>query len=105
MAKKEIPCTSSCVAFATKVLGDKWNPRLIFVLSEKSSGFNNLQEEAGGVNPRTLSKRLCDLEKIGIIKKTIYSKMPPKTEYSLTKKGADLVPILKKMAIWGEKYF
>ncbi|HEX8932468.1 MAG TPA: winged helix-turn-helix transcriptional regulator [Patescibacteria group bacterium] len=39
-----------------------------------------------------------------MIKKIIYSEIPPRTEYSLTQKGKDLVPILQSMADWGEKY-
>ncbi len=96
---------SKCVAFATTVLGDKWTPRLLFALSQKTLRFNELQTEAGGVNPRTLSDRLSDLERLEIITKTIYSEVPPRTEYALTQKGKDLLPVLKQMANWGEKYF
>lgn len=103
-AIKKSPQKSSCVAFATKVLGDKWTPRLLFALSGVSLRFCQLQERAGGVNPRTLSKRLTDLEGFGIIKKDTFSEVPPHTEYSLTAKGKDLLPILKNMASWGEKY-
>ncbi|QQR60837.1 helix-turn-helix transcriptional regulator [Candidatus Uhrbacteria bacterium] len=71
----------------------------------KTLRFNELQTEAGGVNPTTLSDRLSDLERLGIITKTIYSEVPPRTEYNLTQKGKDLLPVLKHMAVWGEKYF
>lgn len=102
---KESDNKSKCVAFATTVLGDKWTPRLLFALSLKTLRFNELQTEAGGVNPTTLSDRLSDLERLGIITKTIYSEVPPRTEYNLTQKGKDLLPVLKHMAVWGEKYF
>lgn len=66
--------------------------------------FCELQTEVGGVNPTTLSSRLTDLESRGIIKKTTYPEVPPRTEYELTPKGKDLVPVLRSMAAWGEKY-
>lgn len=95
---------SHCIAFATKILGDKWSPRLIFALSQGTLRFCELQTQAGGVNPTTLSTRLADLEERGIIKKTTYPEVPPRTEYCLTPKGKDLVPVLRSMAAWGEKY-
>ncbi len=96
--------SSTCVAFATKILGDKWTPRLLFALSQKTLRFCELQDQAGGVNPRTLSQRLVYLEEMKILTKTIYPEIPPRTEYKLSKKGKDLIPILQTMAAWGEKY-
>lgn len=103
-SQKSTPKKSGCVVFATKILGDKWTPRLLFALSSEKLRFCQLQDSVGGINPRTLSKRLSDLETSGILTKVIFSEIPPHTEYSLTKKGKDLLPILKSMAAWGEKY-
>lgn len=101
------PCTRSteaCVANTTRILGDKWSPRIIHALSLGPKRFTQLQADAGGVNPRTLSLRLDDLEKSQIITKAIFAEVPPRTEYTLTKKGQDLLPILEQMVQWGEKY-
>jgi DNA-binding HxlR family transcriptional regulator len=95
---------TQCVAAAVSIFGDKWTPLLIRELMRTTLRFSQLQEKAGGINPRTLSERLVKLEEEGIIKKVIYPEVPPKTEYSLTPKGEDLVPILQSMADWGEKY-
>lgn len=99
-----IQIKSQCVAAAASILGNKWTPLLIRALMNNTLRFCQLQEKAGGINPRTLSDRLVRLEKANIIKKITYPELPPKTEYSLTKKGEDLVPILQSMANWGEKY-
>jgi len=93
-----------CVAAAVAILGDKWTPMLIRALAPSPLRFGQLQDEAGGVNPRTLSARLVRLEQCGIITKSVHSKMPPHTEYSLTAKGRDLLPILQSMADWGAKH-
>ena len=98
------PPTSECVAFATKVLGDKWSPRLLFALSRGHVRFCELQSQGGGINPRTLSQRLLMLEALGIIYKTALPDSPSHSEYHLTPKGEDLIPILRRMAAWGEKY-
>ena len=95
--KKTSHSPSTCVAFATNVLGDKWTPRLLFALGEKNLGFCELQSQAGGVNPRTLTQRLVALEEMKILLKT-------EAGYELTPKGHDLLPILRQMAAWGGKY-
>ena len=95
---------SQCVAATVSIFGDKWTPFIVRALVHTTLRFSQLQEKAGGINPRTLSERLTRLEEQKIIKKAIYPEVPPRTEYSLTKKGEDLVPILESMEDWGEKY-
>lgn len=94
---------TKCVEATVSIFGDKWTPLLVCALTDAVLRFSQLEEKTG-INPRTLSERLTRLEEEGIIKKIIYSEIPPHTEYSLTPKGKDLVPILQSMADWGEKY-
>jgi DNA-binding HxlR family transcriptional regulator len=93
-----------CVATAAKIVASKWTPMLLYALSSGPRRFCELQDEAGGVNPRTLSARLAALEEAGIISKKIFAEMPPRAEYTLTAKGRDLVPIIDSMVTWGQKY-
>ena len=44
------------------------------------------------------------VEEYGIITKQTFAEVPPRCEYTLTKKGEDLLPILQQMASWGTKY-
>ena len=93
-----------CVAAATDILGDKWTPRLLrFFMNESTLRFCQLQDLTEGINPRTLSARLCNLEEAGIITK-LSSDTSSRCEYSITPKGRDLLPILRDMELWGEKY-
>jgi DNA-binding HxlR family transcriptional regulator len=94
----------TCIASAADIISAKWTPQLIYALSHGVQRFCNLQKEVGGVNPRTLSARLDDLEFAGIVQKTAYAETPPRVEYRLTDKGHDLLPILQRMVEWGEKY-
>lgn len=95
---------SFCVASATKVLGDKWSPKLIATLLDKPLHFCEIQSSTIGINPRILSSRLNKLTKLGVVDKTITSDSSHKTIYSLTKMGKDLFPILQSMVDWGKKY-
>lgn len=95
---------SFCVGMATKVLGDKWTPKLIVNLLEGPLHFCELQSLTVGINPRTLNLRLNKLVTSGIITKEISKESVHKTSYNLTKMGRDLLPILQSMVDWGNKY-
>ena len=88
---------------ATRIIGDKWTPRLLrFFLAEPTIRFCQLQDMTGDINPRTLSARLVKLEDEGIIAKRPTS--ASRCEYELTQKGRDLLPILDCMHDWSSKY-
>lgn len=93
-----------CVEFAARVLGDKWTPLLLRALVKRPYRFCELQKEAGGINPRTLSARLTALEQHGIIIKSNHVDTGAYARYALTRKGKDLIPVLQSMADWGDKY-
>ena len=93
-----------CIAAAAAIVGAKWTPQILYALCQETSPFCELQKAVGGVNPRTLSARLDELEHAGIVQKAAYAEMPPRIEYSLTTKGRDLIPILETMIAWGNKY-
>lgn len=93
-----------CIAAAMSIIGNKWTALIIRDLYSGPKRFCQLEKSVGNINPRTLSQRLDHLERSGIISKTSFSLVPPRTEYRLTTKGRDLIPILKQMAIWGKKH-
>lgn len=93
------------MAAAMAVLGDKWNPLIIQALESGPQRFCEVQHTpAGTINPRTLSGRLQRLEDLQIITKEVISHMPPHTEYALTARGRELLPILEQMVRWSERH-
>lgn len=94
-----------CIASAMQIIGSKWTALILRDLSSGPKRFGELEKLVDGINPRTLSQRLDDLETHGIVTKRSYAEMPPRIEYTLTQKGEDLVPVLQQMAAWGDKYY
>ena len=72
-------------------------------LCEDKKRFGQIQKSLAGISPKTLSNRLQDLEKHGIVTKKIFKEVPLHVEYSLTPRGESLKDIIKKMHEWGEK--
>jgi DNA-binding HxlR family transcriptional regulator len=93
-----------CIAAAMKIIGNKWTALILRDLFSGPKRFCELEKTVGNINPRTLSHRLDDLEENGIITRESFAEMPPRTVYSLTAKGEDLLPVLQQMAAWGTKH-
>ncbi len=92
-----------CIAAALAVLGDRWTALILRELTSGPQRFGALQTSLG-ISPRTLSQRLDSLEAELVVTKQCFSEVPPRVEYTLTQKGADLIPILEAMAAWGLKH-
>lgn len=93
-----------CIASAMQIIGNKWTALILRDLFAGPKRFCQLERSVGNINPRTLSQRLDDLEDNGIITRKSFAEVPPRTEYQLTQKGQELLPILKQMATWGSKH-
>jgi DNA-binding HxlR family transcriptional regulator len=100
----EIESTVGCLAAAMKIIGNKWTVLILRDLFSGPKRFCELEKSVGSINPRTLSQRLDDLESEGILTRKSFAEVPPRTEYTLTNKGQDLLPVLQQMAAWGTKH-
>jgi DNA-binding HxlR family transcriptional regulator len=87
---------------ALELLGTKWTLPIVSALLDNKNRFNEIQRECD-VCPRTLSARLDELEKNGIVRKKVFSQTPPKVEYSLTKKGESLSGVISSIHSWSER--
>ena len=75
------------------------------MINAKQTRFNQLLKSLEGANPKTLSVRLREMEKIGLIKRKVYShETPIRVEYCPTEKGLALQPILDMMAAYSMRY-
>lgn len=91
------------VAIAADTLGHKWTAEIICVLGTSPLRFCQIQRAVGGVNPRTLSARLDSLENDDIIIRKHLDGCAG-DQFQLCQKGKDLLPAIKAMMVWGEKY-
>ncbi|MCK4433132.1 MAG: helix-turn-helix transcriptional regulator [Methanomicrobia archaeon] len=73
------------------------------IMQNDVARFNTIVKEIGG-SPKTITDRLKELCKEGILKRKSYPEIPPHVEYSLTKKGKDLEPVMEKIMEWSNKW-
>jgi DNA-binding HxlR family transcriptional regulator len=95
-------CDAECpVARASDVLSGKWTTLIVRDLLSGVKRYSELQRSLAGISPRMLAARLAMLESAGLISKTIYPTVPPKTEYRLTDHGRQIEPVIAAMAAFG----
>ncbi len=86
-----------------KIIGSKWSLHILHQLFDEKKRFSQLQRALNGISPKTLSFRLKELEREGLLKRKIFPVIPLHVEYTLTPKGKALKDVFKKMEEWGEK--
>lgn len=91
------------VSKTLKLIGNKWTMYILHSLFDGTKRFCELQRTLEGISPRTLSLRLKELEKEGIVNKKTYAEIPLHVEYTLSKKGESLKQVFDKMREWGEQ--
>jgi DNA-binding HxlR family transcriptional regulator len=96
---------SCCAVAATSdLIASKWTALIVHDLSEGPRRFGQLEHACHRISPRTLSERLHMLEQEGIVARRSYPESPPRVEYELTPKGADLLPIIEAMSKFGHSW-
>ncbi len=90
------------ITYTLSILEGKWKWLIIWVLEEEGIlRYGQLKRFLPNISHKMLSQQLKELEKMQLISRKAYQQIPPKVEYSLTKKGNTLLPIIDRMCEWG----
>lgn len=91
--------------YTLSLIGGKYKMVILYWLSECGPvvRFNELKRGIGTISFKTLSMTLKELEADDLVVRKEYPQIPPKVEYSLSKRGKSLIPVLDTMCEWGEK--
>lgn len=98
--RKAIECP---ITATIDVIGGKWKPIIIWVLMDGPKRFGDLHRNVPGMALKVLSRQLKELERDNIVDRKVFPEMPPRVEYSLTKKGKSLSSIMHALSKWSEK--
>ncbi len=94
-------CMDECkVKFFLNLFGKKYAmPIIRQLLLHKKMRFNEIEENLKG-SPKTITSRLRDLEKCGVIIREVFNEIPMRVEYSLTERGKSLDHVFEGFAQW-----
>ncbi|MBF1631711.1 MAG: helix-turn-helix transcriptional regulator [Prevotella sp.] len=85
-------------------VGDKWSMLVLFTLeSNDNQRFKELQRNIPDISQKMLTATLKMLEADGLILREVFPEVPPRVEYSLTKKGKSLLPLIDNILSWASE--
>jgi DNA-binding HxlR family transcriptional regulator len=89
---------------ALVVIGGKWKPIITWYLLEGTKRFGELQRCVPDATQKMLTQQLRQLERDGIVSRTVFRQVPPRVEYSLTAYGRTLRPVMMELCLWGKRH-
>ena len=90
------------IQFVLGILGSKWSVLILQQLLSSDRRTHELLEALPGISSKTLTLRLRELEKYGLLARRVYPEVPPHVEYSLTEKGLEVQPVMIALQQLGE---
>lgn len=100
--KKELPLCP--VEITLSMISDKWKVLILRELLNDTKRFGELRKSIGNISQKVLTSNLRSMEDDGLITRKVYPEVPPRVEYTLTKTGMSLKPVLDSMVEWGKNY-
>ena len=92
------------VETAFRMLEGRWKMVIIFQLFDREVlRFSELQRAIPGISEKMLIQQLRELERDGIVARTVYPQVPPKVEYQLTQWGQAMCPALDALLEWAAR--
>lgn len=85
-------------------IGDKWTTLIIGLLESGPKRFSDLRRGIGGISQKMLTQTLRNLERDGLVSRTIYAEVPPRVEYELTELGKTLCEPIQAIVRWTEAH-
>jgi DNA-binding HxlR family transcriptional regulator len=84
-------------------VADKWSLLVIALLEQRTLRFTELRRTIDGISQRMLTVTLRQLERDGLVERTVYPVVPPRVEYALTPLGVTLHDTIKSLVDWTER--
>ena len=96
------PSSPVCRTISTLLsrIGDKWTVLVVTTLGEGPRRFNELRREIPSVSQRMLTLTLRNLERDGLVSRTVTPSIPPRVDYELTGLGKSLLQPIRGLAQW-----
>jgi len=88
-----------------EIISGKWKALILWNLGiHEIIRFNEFRRIIPEITQKMLTQQLRTLEDDGLLNRKVFNQIPPMVEYSLSKEGKRLIPILEQMDKWGKNY-
>lgn len=89
---------------AVELIGKRWAGAILWTLSPGPLYFAEIAQAVPGLSDRLLSRRLRELERNGLVARTVHDGTPPRVSYELTAMGSELEPAIRELGDWARRW-
>lgn len=90
------------LTYAMALLKGRWRINVLWAIHNGVNRYGLIRKRIPGISEKMLTQCLRELAGIGLIVRKDFKKIPPHVEYSLTKAGEELTPVLAELSNWGD---
>lgn len=92
------------VQAAVRIVTGKWKGEILWRLVGGTHRFGELRRAIPGITQHMLTVQLRELERCGLVRRTVYAEVPPRVEYELTPAAQALRPVFQELIRWSEEH-
>ena len=89
---------------AVELIGKRWAGAILWTLSPGPLYFAEIAQAVPGLSDRLLSRRLRELEEVGLVERSVHEGTPPRVSYELTAMGSELEPAIRELGDWAKRW-
>jgi DNA-binding HxlR family transcriptional regulator len=89
------------VEFAMDRIGGTWKMPILWRLKDKIMRYGELKKDIPHITHKMLTSQLRELEEEGFVSRKVYPVVPPKVEYSITKRGKNAIKVVETIRNYG----
>ena len=106
IATQAEPTRAGCpIAPVVDIVFSRWTTPILWQLnSHGRQRFNDLRDLVDGITAKVLTQRLRQLERDGLVSRTMYPEIPPRVEYEITDLGRSLAPVFAALVTWSQDH-
>jgi DNA-binding HxlR family transcriptional regulator len=87
-----------------ELIGRRWAGAILWTLAPGPLYFAEIAQAVPGLSDRLLSRRLRELEEVGLVERSVHEGTPPRVSYELTEMGGELEPTIRELGDWAKRW-
>lgn len=87
-----------------RVIGGRWKIHILWSVCQGPRRLSELERLVPQASQKVIIQQLRDMERHGLLTREVFKQVPPRVDYSATKLGLSLLPVIKTLCDWGRRH-